>query len=71
MVYKGIVKGGVVVLLDDATLAEGTEVLVEPLEQDSVESLRTALLDLAGTVEGLPSDLAERHNHYIHGTLEG
>jgi hypothetical protein len=26
-----------------------------------------ALLELAGTVEGLPSDYAENHDHYIHG----
>ncbi|MCX6909595.1 MAG: hypothetical protein NTY01_16340 [Verrucomicrobia bacterium] len=26
-----------------------------------------ALLEVAGTVEGLPPDYAENHDHYIHG----
>jgi hypothetical protein len=26
-----------------------------------------ALLDLAGTVDGLPPDYAENHDHYLHG----
>ena len=26
-----------------------------------------ALLEVAGTVEGLPSDYAENHDHYLHG----
>lgn len=26
------------------------------------------LLDVAGTAEGLPPDLAENHDHYLYGT---
>lgn len=26
-----------------------------------------ALLEIAGTVEGLPPDYAENHDHYLHG----
>lgn len=26
-----------------------------------------ALLEVAGTVEGLPPDYAENHDHYLHG----
>jgi hypothetical protein len=26
-----------------------------------------ALLEVAGTLEGLPSDYAENHDHYLHG----
>ena len=26
-----------------------------------------ALLEVAGTVKGLPSDYAENHDHYLHG----
>ena len=26
------------------------------------------LLELAGTAKGLPPDMAEQHDHYIHGT---
>ncbi len=39
----------------------------EPTEEDCL-SLRATLLELAGTVEGLPPDFADEHDHYIHGT---
>ena len=26
-----------------------------------------ALLEIAGTAEGLPPDFAENHDHYVHG----
>ena len=26
-----------------------------------------ALLEIAGTAEGLPADFAENHDHYLHG----
>ena len=27
-----------------------------------------ALLEIAGTAEGLPTDFAENHDYYLHGT---
>lgn len=27
-----------------------------------------ALLEVAGTAEGLPQDMAQNHDHYLHGT---
>jgi hypothetical protein len=30
-------------------------------------SIWDALLEFAGTAEGLPPDLAENHDHYLHG----
>lgn len=30
-------------------------------------SVWDALLEFAGTAEGLPADLAENHDHYLHG----
>ena len=69
MGFTGIVQNGVVVLDQPSTLKEGTRVriAVEPLEADC-KTLREVLLSLAGTAEGLPSDMAEQHDHYIHGT---
>jgi hypothetical protein len=29
-----------------------------------------ALLEIAGTAEGLPPDFAENHDHYLHGALK-
>ena len=69
MTYKGEVKGGVVVLEPGARLDEGAEVVVETVRQgDEYASLREGLLKFAGTVKGLPSDMASNHDHYIHGT---
>jgi hypothetical protein len=69
MKYKGKVKDGVVVLEPGACLDEGAEVVVEPVVQgDEYASLREGLLKFAGTVKGLPSDMARNHDHYIHGT---
>ena len=34
-------------------------------------SVWDALLEFAGTAEGLPPDLAENHDHYLHGTPSG
>jgi hypothetical protein len=31
-------------------------------------SVWDALLEFAGTAEGLPPDLAENHDHYLHGS---
>jgi hypothetical protein len=65
MSYVGKVVKGAVVLPPEANLPEGTPVRVEPVQE---ETLAKRLKDLIGSIEGLPPDLAEQHNHYIHGT---
>ena len=72
MTYHGIVKNGVVVLGDVVELPEGTEVNVEPIGQsgDSSEDSPTLVeqfSDIIGTVPDLPPDMAECHDHYLHG----
>ncbi len=49
MVYRGIVKNGVVVLGEGANLAEGTEVRVEPVVQGEIAAEGGA--DVARTTE--------------------
>jgi hypothetical protein len=73
MTYRGQVKNGVVVLEGGPLPAEGTSVRVEVIEAISPassdrQSIWNKLLELSGTVEGLPADMAEQHDHYIHGT---
>ncbi|MCG3197309.1 MAG: hypothetical protein GHCLOJNM_01794 [bacterium] len=69
MTYRGHVENGVVVLDEGAELPEGAVVEVDVLkEDDPVKSLRELLLEFAGCMEGLPSDLSVNHDHYIHGT---
>ena len=68
--YTGQVRNGVVVF-DEGTppLPEGTKVRVKPIDMEAeIRDLSRHLLSIAGKAEGLPSDLAEQHDHYIHGT---
>ena len=78
MVYRGEVRGGVVVLPSDAMLAEGAEVLVvskeevvEENEREKTPSIWSALSGLGREVESrpcdLPTDLARNHDHYLRG----
>ena len=58
-----------VVLDDGQSLPEGAEVDVSvriPTAKRS--SLSEMLLKHAGTVDGMPEDLAQQHDHYLYGT---
>jgi hypothetical protein len=69
MTLEGTVKNGVVVLDQPATLSEGTRVEVTVRQQPKAASpLGEILLRHAGKAQGLPGDLAEQHDHYLHGT---
>ncbi len=72
MSYVGTVEKGVVVLPPEAKLADGTRVNVEPVlsvpqPRDGEPSIWDKLQSLAGKAKGLPTDLAENHDHYLHG----
>jgi len=72
MVYRGIVKNGVVVLRDRSDLPEGTEVHIEPVAQRESRAgegptLLEQLSDVIGSVPELPPDMAQQHDHYLHG----
>ncbi|MGA2616100.1 MAG: hypothetical protein ABSF26_00740 [Thermoguttaceae bacterium] len=72
MVYRGQVKGGVVVFEEGAQLPEGTEVLIQPAppaEKSPAEgrTLAEQFADVIGTVPDLPPDMAAQHDHYLHG----
>ncbi len=72
MTYRGIVKNGVVVLGKTVEWPEGTEVQVEPIVRDETflgngPTLVEQFRDVIGTVPELPSDMAEHHDHYLHG----
>ncbi len=40
---------------------------VEDLAKTKDRTIGEALLELAGTAEGLPRDMARQHDHYLHG----
>jgi hypothetical protein len=68
MTLRGHIQNGTVVLDEPAALPDGSIVKIEPIEEsDEIISLRKMLMSFAGVVDGLPEDLAENHDHYIHG----
>ena len=67
MTYTGHVKNGVVVLDEPVALPEGIEVRVEPVGTGERKSLADRLRGVIGVSEGLPSDMARNHDHYLHG----
>jgi hypothetical protein len=69
-ILTGEVRNGVVVFDPGAAPPpEGTKVSIEPVDRDEeVADLSRRLLSIAGMAKGLPADLAEQHDHYIHGT---
>lgn len=74
MTYRGHVENGAIRLYDAPPLPEGVELEVRLLAESSAEaadeeipSLYDRLKDVVGKAEGLPPDLAENHDHYLHG----
>ena len=74
--YTGQVQNGVVIF--DASpppIPSGTKVQItarfaaEVAEQDG-PTLYDRLKPIIGSIQGLPEDLAEQHDHYIHGTAK-
>ena len=67
MTFRGHVQSGVVVFDGPQTPPEGATVEVAVLTTVEKSPLRDLLLEFAGTIDGLPSDMAAQHDHYIHG----
>lgn len=75
MVLRGHVEGQTVVLEEPSGLPDGTPVQVEVLANsepkpvtDASQTLYEQLRGIIGLVSDLPSDLAENHDFYLHGT---
>jgi hypothetical protein len=68
MTLDGTVQNGVVIMDNQETLPEGAKVKIVVEAAEKKTTLAERLLKHAGTVPGLPHDLAEQHDHYIHGT---
>jgi hypothetical protein len=68
--FAGEVRNGVVVFLGSAPpFPEGTKVRVELVPQpDGPKTLAERYAAIIGIAEGLPTDMAQEHDHYIHGT---
>ena len=65
MELEGTVHNGVIVVEGESPLPEGAKVkVVIPAESTLGERLRK----FKGVAQDLPADLAENHDHYLHGT---
>ena len=73
MTYRGRIRNGMVVFDPPVTLPEGAEVNIQttspqtPPLDDQIPTLYERLKSVIGIAEGLPTDMAENHDHYIHG----
>lgn len=69
MTFDGIVRNGMIVLDQGATLPEGTRVTVVADAQEAEgQPTHLSLLKLAGMAKDLPADFAAQHDHYIIST---
>jgi hypothetical protein len=68
MEFEGTVQNGVIVVDQPQVLPEGAKVKIVMETSGKTPTLAERLLKHAGTVPDLPSDLADQHDHYIHGT---
>lgn len=74
-VFTAHIENGTVVPDTPMSLPDGARLRVEIVESEIPKSneqkpeltLGERLLKYAGTVRGLPHDLAKQHDHYIHG----
>jgi len=69
MTYRGHIENGAVILDDPVDIPEGTTVSVAVME-DTIPAEKTLyerLSPFIGKATGLPPDLAQNHDHYLHG----
>jgi hypothetical protein len=67
MTLQGTVLNGAIVLDSSHQVPDGTRVQVIVPEDATKKPTLAGLLDVAGTVNDLPSDMALNHDHYLHG----
>ncbi len=67
MELHGTVQNGVVVFDNNSRLPDGTRVRLVVDAEDKQPTL-AGLLKYAGVLPDMPSDFAQQHDHYIHGT---
>ena len=67
MTYVGHVQRGVVVFDGPQRPPDGVAVRIEEVAITEQQNWGEVFKDLIGTVEGLPQDMADNHDHYIHG----
>ena len=69
MLLEGTMQNGTIVLDQPSSIPNGerVEVEVRPVAK-AASPLGAMLLRHAGKAVGLPADMADQHDHYLHGT---
>lgn len=67
MTLEGTVCGGTVILDNGIQIPDGTRVQVIISAEAEAKPNLLSLLEIAGTVNDLPADMALNHDHYLHG----
>ena len=70
MELNGIVRDGIIVINNGATLPEGTRVRIVIESQEQSKPFGERFKKFRGAARGLPRDLAEQHDHYRLGTAK-
>ncbi len=68
MELEGVVHNGVIVLDAAAALPEGMRVRITPTTPETPKPFGERYAKFKGAASGLPTDLAEQHDHYRLGT---
>ena len=68
MVFQGHIENGVAVFDEPASLPEGMKVRIVPVVNTARKTLAERFKNIIGAVDDLPDDMAENHDHYLHGT---
>lgn len=68
MVFQGHIRNGVAVFDEPTTLPEGMKVRIEPISEMPRKTLAERFQNIIGAASDLPEDMAENHDHYLHGT---
>jgi hypothetical protein len=68
MSFQGHIANGVVVFDEPVSFPEGATVRVELAAEPARKTLAEHFKDIIGKVHDLPEDMAENHDHYLHGT---
>ncbi len=72
MTIEGTVRNGVVILEGTVRPPDGARVRVELIEPKpavkGASAIGRKMLKYAGRAVGLPRDMADNHDHYLHGT---
>ena len=70
MVFQGHIENGVAIFDEPALLPDGMKVRIVPVVDAARKTLAERFQNIIGAVDDLPEDMAENHDHYLHGTKQ-